>query len=436
MTPLDALRRATELDPTSAAAWLALARALHAQGGVAEPMACFERALRLAPAEPAVLVATGGFLLEQGELSDAAALFRAAGADGAAGLLQVLERQGDLVGAATIIEQHAGLLGRSPAFTVGAARVLARTGAGERAKGALETVARSSLAQATRVAVEHALGDVLEALGDAPAAFDAHGRAHAARGLRWDVDAHTARVDALIRDWTRDRFGPAATAGDEVVFIVGMPRSGTTLVEQILASHPSVRTCGELDTLPDVEGLDPAEAAARYLARLRRDGAAPRILDKLPLNFQHLHTAARLFAGARVIHLRRDPLDTCVSCWSKHFHGTLAWTTDLHALGRFYTDHLRLMAHWREHLPLPILGVHYEAVVDDPEAETRRLLGFLDLPFDPGCLRFFERRDVAHTASYAQVRRPIHRGAVGRAAVLGARLDPLRLALSETIRPQ
>ncbi len=448
---LQALRRATELDPGSAEAWATLGVALQGLGQVEEPLRCFETALRLAPTSPSVLVRVGNFLVERGQLAEAETCFRAAcgpgqGAarsDGAPGLLLLAERRGDLVGATALIDTYSSLLGRNAAFTAAAARVLLRTGRGEEARAALDVLPIAALGRASRVGVEHMRGDVLEALGDAEGALHAHARAHAARGLSWDSDAHSARVDALIHGWTRERFQASSRTsgdlGDDVVLIVGMPRSGTTLTEQMLLGHPDVRSCGELDELPQIErelergAREPAAldtAAARYLARLRRDGRAHRILDKLPVNFLSLRTAACLFPAARVIHLRRDPVDTCVSCYSKDLHATLAWATDLRALGRFYADYTRLMDHWLAELPLPICELRYEQLVEAPEAEVRRVSAFLGLTYEPQCLRFFERPEVAHTASYAQVRRPLNRDAIGRAAKVAGLLGELTQGLA------
>lgn len=447
-----ALREAARLQPDSAEAWATLGAALQALGQVEEPFRCYETALRLAPTSPAILSRVGTFLLERGALGDAEACFQAActngGTEGAPGLLRVLEMRGDVEGAVALIDRYPGLLGVSPGFTISAARALLRSGQAARVLTALDALGALPVAQNKPmvVAVEHARGDVLDAMGEPLAAFDARSRAHAARGLVWDTAAHAARVDALCRDWPRARLSldcqtaPDSQAarlgsdrGADAVFIVGMPRSGTTLVEQILASHPEVRTCGELDDLPAIARNLPDDAAAevldaaaaRYLGRLRRDGTATFILDKLPANSLYLHAAARLLPGARVIALSRDALDTCVSCYSKDFAATLGWTTDLYALGRYYADHERVMNHWRKELPLALYDVRYEDLVSDPETEVRRVLGFLGLPFDAKCLRFFERAEQAHTASYAQVRRPINRDAIGRAAGVADRLGPL-----------
>ena len=436
------LRKAVDLNPRSAEGWSSLGVALDALGRVDEPLKCLERALELAPTSVASLVRLGGILLGRGEVVDAEACFREAerleSGRGAPGLVVALERQGRVGEAAALVDAQAALLGVDAWFTVSAVRVLLRSGRASDARAALD-----ALAPATRpadvTAREHARGDVLDALGEHEEAFLAHQRAHVARGLSFDASAHRSRIDWLISTWTAERLRaaprPSVDASD-LVLIVGMPRSGTTLVEQILGSLPDVRACGELDDLPQLsrtvdlaDSFSVANASARYLSRVRADGPAARIIDKLPLNFLYLHTASVLFPGARVVHVRRDPVDTCVSCYFKDFAATLAWSGDLHSLGAFYGDYQRLMAHWEVVQPMLMYEIRYEELVARPEEVARGLVDFVGLAWDPACLRFHERRPVAKTASYSQVTRPIYTGSVGRAQRYGAHLDPLRAAL-------
>ena len=437
-----ALRQAVALDPRSAEGWSSLGVSLDALGRVDEPLRCLERALELAPRSVATLLRLGGVLISRGEVVDAEACFREAerleAGRGVPGLVVALERQGRTEEAASLVDAHEGLLGTDSWFTISAVRVLLRAGRAADALAALDSL-EPPTRPADVTAQEHARGDVLDALGEHEDAFLAHQRAHAARGLSFDPAVHRARIDWVISTWSEARLRaaprPSVDASD-LVFIVGMPRSGTTLVEQILASLSGVRSFGELDDLPqlarDVDLTDAfsvANASARYLARVRSDGSARRVIDKLPLNFLYLHTASVLFPGARVVHVRRDPLDTCVSCYFKDFAATLAWSGDLAALGSFYGDYARLMAHWDAVQPLPIHEVRYEELVARPEEVARGLVDFVGLEWDPACLRFHERGSIAKTASYAQVTQPIYTRSVGRASRYGAHLDPLRAAL-------
>ena len=238
------------------------------------------------------------------------------------------------------------------------------------------------------------------------------------------------------------------------VFVVGMPRSGTTLVEGILASHPEVSGAGEVmdmrrvvDTLnaadpvvrfPEaVTDMPPTrleELGATYLDGLRASvSPAARIVDKLPDNFLRIGLIRLLLPEARIIHVRRDPVDTCLSCFSKLFAGHMPYVYDLAELGRFYRAYERLMAHWRQIVPPHILlEVNYEDVVNDLEGQVRRMLDHCELAWDARCLTFHQSQRSVRTASAAQVRRPLYKGAVGRGHAFGDLARPLRDALASS----
>ncbi|MDD9878127.1 MAG: sulfotransferase, partial [Magnetovibrio sp.] len=221
----------------------------------------------------------------------------------------------------------------------------------------------------------------------------------------------------------------------------GTPRSGTTLVEQILASHPDVRGTGEAATVaglvPDFPaGLDGVDAAGlaslagAALARLRADGDAARIIDKTPFQFQHVGLIRVLFPNARIIHCVRDPLDTGLSCYFQNFVADYPWAADLGHIGRYMAAYGSLMAHWRRVIGVGLIDVVYEDLVRDPEAESRRLIAFLGLDWDDACLRFHESDRTVLTASNWQVRRPVYGHAAGRAGRYGRHLEPLSRELS------
>ncbi len=300
---------------------------------------------------------------------------------------------------------------------------------------------------------------LLDKAGQHPEALDAateaNERALVHRGGPFESEAHTRRIDELITAWDRpavERAARRSNPSDLPVFIVGMPRSGTSLIEQIIASHPAAHGAGELGLVPGLvaevwpkEGvtlplaLDPGAFGGSRVSRFasgvlrelrRRGGEAERVTDKNPLNMLHLGVIAAAFPNARIIHCRRDPLDTCVSCFFHDFVGDLRFTNRLDALGRFHRDADRLMAHWKTVLDLPVLDVTYEELVAEQEPVTRSLLAFLGLPWDGACLRFHETDRLARTASNQQVRTPMYATAVGRAARYGDRLDSLRAALT------
>ncbi len=219
------------------------------------------------------------------------------------------------------------------------------------------------------------------------------------------------------------------------VFVVGMPRSGTTLVEQILASHPRVFGAGELRlarntfaALPEVarhpgpphECLDRLDKEAfDFLARQHlgwladRNATADRVVDKMPENTLYLGLLAALFPRARFIYCRRDLRDAAVSCWLTNF-GQVRWACDQQHIASRANEHVRVMEHWRQVLPVPVLEVEYESVIADLEGSSRKLIDWCGLEWDGGCLDFHKTRRPVQTASAAQVRRPIYSSSVGR----------------------
>jgi tetratricopeptide (TPR) repeat protein len=226
----------------------------------------------------------------------------------------------------------------------------------------------------------------------------------------------------------------AAQSSEVPVFVVGMPRCGSSLIEQILASHPQVHGAGELVRLRAFfEAGEPGDRliAEAALERLRRfSPRADRIVDKDLCNFLHLGTIHRIFPNARIIHCRRNPVDTCFSAYTKLFAGDFGFTYEQRELGAYYRHYHALMAHWRSLLPPRIfMEIDYEALVSESREETRRLLQFLDLPWNEACVRFFETPRIVNTASFAQVRRPIYRSSVGSSHALRQHLRPLIEAL-------
>jgi tetratricopeptide (TPR) repeat protein len=300
-----------------------------------------------------------------------------------------------------------------------------------------------------------AAAELLDSLGRYDEAFAHAERGNAIRGRRYKPADHQAFTDRTLACFTRQKAAllPKATGrSDFPVFIVGVPRSGTTLVEQVLASHPQVFGAGELyylshcvarivdslsvspDDYPRCLDLLTAgqvnETAGVYLRSLRAlNPAARRITDKMPLNFAHLGLVSMLFPESRVIHCVRDPLDTCLSCFMTPFSAGHDFKYDLTDLGHFYRQYQRLMSCWKGALDLRILDVCYEDLVADTEAQCRRMIQFLELPWDDACLRFYENSRPTATASGQQVRRPIYKTSVGRSKRYEKHLGPLKSAL-------
>jgi hypothetical protein len=235
---------------------------------------------------------------------------------------------------------------------------------------------------------------------------------------------------------------PAGLATRRPVFVFGMPRSGTTLAEQILASHSQVHGAGEVlfwQFAADDELAAPAPQRAATIAALGRrylelfaalPSAPVRVIDKLPSNFKNLGLIHAALPEARFIHLERHPLDTCLSIYFQGFSAAHAYATDLGDLAHYYREYRRLMAHWRATLPSHLLlEVRYEELVDEPETWSRRMLEHIGLPWDPRCLEFHRSDRPVLTASNWQVRQPIGKSSIGRWRRYERFLEPLRAAL-------
>jgi tetratricopeptide (TPR) repeat protein len=299
------------------------------------------------------------------------------------------------------------------------------------------------------LAAHFALGKMYLDAGNTPKAFE-----HLHKGNRLKRGTYDFDI-ALTEKWIRgfeQVFTPTlltrlAGVGDPSampLFIIGMPRSGTSLIEQILASHPAVHGAGELPFLrmiveglggyPEVVGkLAPQDLAAlgqRYVQAVTPLSNRVHVVDKMPANFLYAGLAHLALPNARLIHCRRNALDTCVSCYSKLFSSEQLFTYDLGELGRFQRAYERLMGHWRKVLPPErFIDIDYEAVVENLEGEARRLLEWLGLPWNEACLRFHETERVVRTASLVQVRQPIYRSSMGRWRKYCEHLQPLLAAL-------
>ncbi len=311
---------------------------------------------------------------------------------------------------------------------------------------------------AERAALTFAMAGLREREGALDQAFELYQRGNAlvAADRPFDGQAFVAFTDALIkvcdRDWLNSMAVPEG-GGARPVLIVGMPRSGTTLVERILAAHAGIHPGGEREDflrlfqavpgwlecdepLPEVlRRLDPGRLAAlrrHYGERLAR--ACPlelRLTDKLPGNYLRLGLVAALAPGARVVHLSRDPMDVGLSCFVTRFRSGQNWSFDLGHIGLVYREYARLMDHWRAVRPLPMLELAYEDLVADPEPQVRRLLDFLDLPWESACLDFHRQATTVRTASLWQVRQPLYASSVGRWRRYARHLEPLRRALGD-----
>ena len=324
-------------------------------------------------------------------------------------------------------------------------------------------LARTDLADDDRLHFEFALGKALEDAGIYEESFAHYARGNGLRRAThpYSAEENTTFVRRSMGLFTPEFFAARAGAGSDArdpIFIVGLPRAGSTLIEQILASHSLVEGTMELPDIPvlareiaarqppeaeaafltSLAALGPAELRAlgeRYLARTRalRRTSAPCFIDKMPNNWLYVGLIQLILPNARIIDARRHPLGCCFSCFKQHFARGQSFTYALEDLGRYYRDYVSLMHHFDAVLPGRVHRVFYETMVADTEAEIRRLLAYCGLPFEAQCLRFYENERAVRTASSEQVRQPIFRDALEHWRHYEPWLDPLKSALGPVL---
>jgi tetratricopeptide (TPR) repeat protein len=449
-------RRALELDSRLAQAYLHLGNALLALNLMSEADAAYRQGLAIAPEHAALHCAHAMVERALGQIEPAEASARRSLAlrPGAADTLALLGSlaidHGRFGEAEKFLNQALALDPELPEALTSLTAVRKMSSADAAWRAAAERVLARGLPVAHAINLHHALGKYCDDVDDREAAFEHHrlGNELARRSrFRYDRAEATQRVTRTIAAFDRDSLAalkPGGVAGERPVFVVGMPRSGTSLTEQILASHPQVYGAGEL--LYWIFAADAERAAARdqraatiaelgrtYLAGLAtRAPDAARVIDKLPVNFANLGLIHAALPGARFIHLQRSPLDTCLSIYFQGFSASLSYATDLGDLAHYYHEYRRLMAHWRAVLPPEtLLEMRYEALVEDPEAWSRRMLAHIGMPWDPRCLEFHRTERPVLTASNWQVRQPLGKHSIDRWRRYERFLGPLREALGE-----
>ncbi len=432
---VQALRGAIRHDPAHAAAHLRLGQALHVQRRPDAAQAMLRRALDLEPGYAQAYHGLGHVLMSKGMLSEAHDCYRKA-----------LDIDPRLPGASLDIA-------RSRRFAPGDGAAVER----------LESLlGREDLSREARSDLHFALGKVMDDLGRYARAFEYYHTANAlvAQAVSFDRAQLQTAVARIIGTFSKGYFDARADFGHDSrspVFIVGMLRSGTTLVEQIIASHPEAYGA---DELPYVDELTQKlagrvgtrvsyprcaeqmtqeltrELAEWYLDKTRAiAGGARRVIDKMPLNFFHLGFIASLFRDARIIHCSRAPLDACLSIYFQSFDRGHEWAYDVGDIAFFYRHYARLMAHWREVLPVEMLEVDYETLVAEPEPVTRKLIEHCGLDWDDRCLSPHRSERTVHTASNWQVRQPLYRSSCGRWRNYEPYIERLKAELGDLLGP-
>jgi tetratricopeptide (TPR) repeat protein len=468
-------QEAVRLDPSYAAGHYNLGIALTEEGRLPEAAEAFEQALRLEPNNSQATLSLGLLLHRAGDLDRAAAYYRRtlrlnpACVDASKGVAIIFKEQG-LFDEAIRAFRHTLELQPDHAIAYANLSEFAAEGRLQFTPDELEQIqclaTSKQRSPSDRSLCYFALGRVFNRQGAYDQAFACFQHANDLRrkllegeNTAFDAREQQARVEAIVAYYDSTYFERVKGWGNQSaapIFILGMPRSGSTLVEQILASHPQAIGTGEVGEIPEffarwearasagrtragLSGdhwaappilLDEAAAqrqAAEFLALAAQTGAE-RITVKNLANHFYVGLIATLFPGARIIYCRREPLDVCLSCYFQNFESAdFAWS--LADIGFYYRRYANLMDHWRRVLPAPIHEVSYEELVQDQEKVTRALLAYCGLNWDERCLAYFKTRRAVRTASALQVRQPLFKGAIGRWKFYRAHLGPLFAAL-------
>lgn len=463
-TAVQMLHEATQLDPARAdfAALYAKALSLDRQSGAALLEA--DRALALAPEDPRALDAIGVIYAQNHAHARAVASFRRAVTLAPTliscrfNLATSLVAMGDIDAAERELE---ACIAQDPAVWrahLSLTQLRRQTPANQHLERLQSLLSRHKDNTAAQTYLNMALAKEYEDLAEYSRAFEhlVRGKAAVQNTRHYSIRRDEALFSALTLAFPATQAVSAGDPTDEPIFVMGMPRSGTTLVERILSSHPDVYAAGELlnfaVTLQGTSNsqvpflFDPAigtrtrnidweQLGAAYVASTRpATGHTPRFIDKLPHNFLYAGYIANALPNARIICLRRDPLDTCLSNFRQLFERDSAhfdYSFDLLDTGRYYALFDRLMAHWQRVFPGRILEVHYETVVESPEASVRQLLDFCDLPNHNACLHFEDNPAPIATYSAVQARAPLYRSAIGRWHRYETQLTELRELLRQ-----
>ena len=420
------LRLACELDPVSVSAWFNLGEAIAREAQTQEAVAALQMALELDPSHLPARLSLARVQASLGQIEAAIAGYR-----------EVLRRDP---------ENAEGWFGLSQLNTV-------RFDAAD-AECVRRALARKDLSPRHYELLAFTYAKALENQGDYAQAFEVFraGNASRRKRVKWDATGEHKRIDAILDVFAREMPRPLdAQLGHQAILIVSIPRSGSTLVEHILASHPQVEGANEIKDMtevidaethrrnsafplwvPDASAEDWLRLGHEYLARTARwRTAKPRFTDKSLITWYLVGAAMQMMPASRAIIVRRDPAETCLACFRQCFSERSGFACDLDELAEYCIDFLRLTRFWLQKYPDRVFDLQYEALVADPKTEIRRLLEFCDLPFDPVCLEFHKTaRTVQSAPSAAQVRQPIRRD-TARAALYGDKLDGLRRRLRD-----
>lgn len=430
---IDCYRAVTQLEPGDAAAWAGLAGALAHEGAVKESAAAYERSLALQPDMPGVQMGFGHVLKTLGDQEAALRAYRTS--------ISLKPDSGEVYWSMANLK----------VFRFEEAEVAAME----------KQVERSDLSESADVHFRFALGKAYEDKGEFDIAWHYYdtGNQRQRKRVFHDPVAFEARHQEIVEVFSAEFLEKNAGHGDKStapIFIVGLPRSGSTLVEQILASHSQVEGTAELatlgkvatsigryrrdrkqypETVRDLRSKDFRAYGRQYIEETRnyRVTTKPFFTDKLPNNFSHVGLLHLILPNAKIINARRHPFDSCLGGYKQLFGKGQDFTYDMLELAEYYRQYHEIMRHWHRTLPGKVLDVHYEETVTDLDSQVRRILDYCGLPFEEACVRFHETRRAVRTASSEQVRQPLYTSALGAWRRYEKHLDLWREELADIL---
>lgn len=412
------LRRALKANPTHVGARCGLGLTLTFLGRLRDAKARFEKVLKAAPRDPDALFGLALVARAEGRFSEAEALFK-----------QVLEQRPNMVAALASLTTLREMTSADSDWLRAAKKLLG-----------------GDLSRPEEMDLLYSIGKYHDDLGESDEAFRSFEAANSllkSYAIKYDRKGRDGFIDDMLRVYTKDaiaRVGDGGSGSTKPLFVLGMPRSGTSLTEQILASHPSIFGAGELDFWNDFTRTHTAEVRGglldtttrkklgeNYLHLLESRGDGMRVIDKATINSDYIGIIYSVFPNARFIYMERDPIEVCLSCYFQQFRGALNFTMDLSDLAHYYKGHHKLFKHWQSVLPAEsILVVPHEELVRDQEGWTRKMLDFLELEWDSRCLSFQDTQRIVLTASSWQVRQKMYTRPVARSQAYKKFLGPLK----------
>jgi len=445
-----------EANPSNAEGWVTMGRVRSQRGRFAAAEEAFAKAERIRPLDPQLALARGHLLVRLGRDEEAIARFRNAARampreDEPKVMIAACERR---LGRPKVALEILSKLPRSATASSIAAWAHLDLGQAKEAEALLRPFLTQPVSPVARSQLLHLLGQAYERLGRFDDAVKQYSASKSAVAQPFDMATYLDRVHRLRDCFAKERLAALAKSSVQSqipVFIAAMPRSGTTLLERIIAAHPQASGAGEtqalrnqvlefhrtdsvaalIEAMPSITSKQLSEMAGRYLDAVNLFGPdAKRIADKHLDNWIFLGLYSRVFPASRAIHIRRDPLDAGISCFERLTPLAVPWSSRLESIGRLLRECDRLMEFWKQNLEIPILTVEYEELVRNPEVQTRRVIEFIGLPWDDACLSHHEgdkdkRLRPPPTLASEQAAKPIYDASIGRGARFGKALDAL-----------